>query len=83
MRDEFGPSVDEGDIDVRRCQSGYAQAFLSGGPETEQVFLGWSDGSWAVLEYGTGISCDDEEWLAAGAHEQTRTICAALGYPPP
>jgi hypothetical protein len=72
--------------EVRRCRNGYAQVFAVPDQsvcepgvgycyETEQVFLGWSDGSWRVLITGTGITCEGE------TNAQVRRICQALGYP--
>jgi hypothetical protein len=48
---------------------------IGGCYETEQVFFRAQDGSWRILEYGTGVDCADAD-LDAGL----RAACEALGY---
>jgi hypothetical protein len=75
-------------VNVLECRNGYARVFASadkstcgqpGGScyETEQVFLRASGGSWTVLTYGTGISCQD-----ADIKPDLSLACSALGLLP-
>ena len=75
--------------EVRRCRNGYAQVFAVPDAsvcqpavgycyETEQVFLGWTKGSWRILFAGTGITCEEPGFETI---PRIRRACGALGYP--
>ncbi len=71
---------------VERCRNGFAQVFAVPDPsvcepgvdhcyETEQVFLAFEDGRWAIETTGTGLACGSE------SQEGITEICRGLGYP--
>jgi hypothetical protein len=74
--------------DVKRCRNDYAQVFAVPDEsvcqpgirhcyEHEQFLLGWTDGRWRILTYGTGITC---EVPGFETDAQIRRVCWALGY---
>ncbi len=75
--------------EVKRCRNGYAQVFAipdqslcPGGShclENEQVFLQKVGGRWRIIDYGTGIACEQDYGLSP----KTKQACKALGYKSP
>ena len=76
-------------VDVDRCSGGYAQVIAV--PDTTvckpgiehcydsvHVWLHDVDGTWTILDSGTGISCEDTE-----ISPTLLPACKALGYPVP
>jgi hypothetical protein len=65
-------------VDIQQCQNGYARVFATPEDpnryESEQVFLKDEEGSWKLLTWGTGISCQDPDLLP-----ELLPACTALG----
>jgi hypothetical protein len=74
---EIAPDIIVG-VDIQQCQNSYARVFATpvdlNRYESEQVFLKDEEGSWKVLSYGTGISCQDPDLL-----DELIPACEALG----
>jgi hypothetical protein len=74
---EIAPDIIVG-VDIQQCQNGYARVFATPEDpnryESEQVFLKDEEGSWKLLTYGTGISCQDPDIL-----DELIPACEALG----
>lgn len=74
-------------VDIVRCRGGYAHVWAvprtnpSGAPQydADQLFLRFVDGSWTVVEEGSGVACDDP---VSDAHPPFLHACWALGYLP-
>jgi hypothetical protein len=74
-----------GSVDVQECRGRYARVFVhvEGTPppgtsleDSEQVFLRYSGGAWAVLTSGTGVTCDESSFAVVPELEDA---CAVLG----
>jgi len=74
---EIAPDIIEV-VDIEQCQNGYARVFaMPVDPnryDSEQVFLKDEEGSWKLLTWGTGISCQDPDLL-----DELIPACEALG----
>jgi hypothetical protein len=84
--DGTAPKLEIVEAKVQRCRDGFAQVFAVPDPdvckpgkgfcyETEQVFLEFEDGAWAIATSGTGIACGSE------TDAEIVRICRGLGYP--
>jgi hypothetical protein len=75
--DESGSPVELEGVDVDRCQDGFARVGAvptKDNFETEQFFLRY-ERAWTIVNYGTGITCEDSDLDA-----DTREVCERLGY---
>jgi hypothetical protein len=70
-------------VNIQQCRNGYARVFAvpqavdeSEEFETEQVFLKTVGSSWAVLTFGTGIDCANDDDLSP---PELETACTLLG----
>jgi hypothetical protein len=74
---EIAPDIIVG-VDIQQCQNGYARVFATpvdpNRDDSEQVFLKDEEGSWELLTWGTGISCQDPDLL-----DELIPACEALG----
>jgi hypothetical protein len=70
-----GPEIDR--VEVTECAGGYARVIVipvEPNFETEQLFLRLVGDTWEILDFGTGISCEDDD-----LSEDLDTACEALG----
>jgi hypothetical protein len=88
VRRRIGPQVVR--VEVVRCQHDYARVNAlpdaSTCPptcnETYEVYLRWTGTRWQVVDFGTGIECEDTTTLPP-LPALIRRACRALGYPQP
>lgn len=75
---------------IVRCRSDYARVLAlpdtSGCPphcyETQEAYLRWVDAAWRMVDFGTGIGCEDTATLPP-LPNPIRRACRALGYVQP
>jgi hypothetical protein len=70
-----GPEIDR--VEITDCAGGYARVIVvpvEANFESEQVFIHQVGGSWEVIDFGTGISCEDDDLGV-----ELASACAALG----
>lgn len=70
-----GPEIDR--VDITDCAGGYARVIVvpvETNFESEQVFVRQGDDGWEVVDFGTGISCKDDDLGA-----KLTATCDALG----
>jgi hypothetical protein len=93
LREGLLPTGDQGQIaraEVIDCRNDYARVNAipdkSNCPphcyEGAMVYLQWTGDSWRILDYGSGIECEDTTTLPP-LPGPVRRACLALGYPQP
>ena len=88
VRDRIGPQIVR--TEVVRCRNDYARVNAipetSGCPptcyETYEAYVRWTGERWRVVDFGTGIECEDTTTLPP-LPAPIRRACRALGYRQP
>lgn len=88
LQKTVGPSIVRADI--VRCRNDYTRVNavpdMSSCPpncyDTAEVYLHWRGGRWRIVDFGTGIPCEDTTTLPP-LPAADRRACQALGYPQP
>jgi hypothetical protein len=88
LQQKLGPSIVKADL--VRCRNGYAR--VNAVPdasicpptclETKEAYLRWMSGRWEMVDFGTGIECEDTGTLPP-LPTPIRRACRALGYVEP